>query len=304
MTGEGSDEVLAGYDLFLETKVRNFFSRNPASAKRAEILARLYPWMSRNPSDLQSLAKTFFSYELDPADPFFSHHLRWNTGLRIGNLLHPDFKKEWTVAGVEEELRARLPVDFMKWDSLERAQWLEIKTLLPGYILSAQGDRMLMAHSVEGRFPFLDVELVEFSRHLPARDKIQALNEKHLLKLAFKDEIPAAILQRPKQPYRSPDTESFFSGLAPQWLSELCDEREIARTSLFNSKAVKLLLDKCLKTNGRRMSNTDNMSAIFFLSTMLISKQFTQMSKPYSGDEIPAEPLKIIYAEEKNGKKN
>lgn len=56
---------------------------------------------------------------------------------------------------------------FNGWDALCKAQWLEMVTLLPGYILSAQGDRMLMANSVEGRFPFLDCNLVEFSNQLP-----------------------------------------------------------------------------------------------------------------------------------------
>jgi asparagine synthase (glutamine-hydrolysing) len=190
----------------------------------------------------------------------------------------------------------------MEWDYLARAQWLEIKTLLPGYILSAQGDRMLMAHSVEGRFPFLDSRLIEFSSHLPARDKILALNEKHLLKLAFKDELPAAILQRPKQPYRAPDSESFFSDSAPGWFSELCEEKTIENTGLFNTKGIKLLLEKCQKTQGKRMSNTDNMSIIFFISTMLLHKQFIENTEPFLGDELPPEPFKYIRKGEKNKK--
>ena len=60
-----------------------------------------------------------------------------------------------------DDLRAHLPADFRRWHPLSQAQYLETAHLLPGYILSAQGDRMSMAHGVEGRFPFLDHRLVE-----------------------------------------------------------------------------------------------------------------------------------------------
>jgi asparagine synthase (glutamine-hydrolysing) len=58
------------------------------------------------------------------------------------------------------ELIARLPPEFPQWSSLAQDQYLEVQTLLSGYLLSSQGDRMLMAHSVEGRFPFLDEDVV------------------------------------------------------------------------------------------------------------------------------------------------
>ena len=71
---------------------------------------------------------------------------------------------------------------------------------------------MLMANSVEGRFPFLDRDVVEFANGLPARHKLFGLDEKHLLKRAFADLVPEEILRRPKQPYRAPDAASFFAG--------------------------------------------------------------------------------------------
>ena len=85
-----------------------------------------------------------------------------------------------------------MPADAHTWDPLTRAQWLESTTLLPGYILASQGDRMLMANSVEGRFPFLDRDVVEFAMALPARHKLLGLDEKHILKRAFADVVPEA----------------------------------------------------------------------------------------------------------------
>ena len=74
---------------------------------------------------------------------------------------------------------------------------------------------MLMANSVEGRFPFLDKDVVAFANQLPARHKLAGLDEKHLLKLAFEDLVPEEIRRRPKQPYRAPDTASFFTDAPP-----------------------------------------------------------------------------------------
>ena len=68
---------------------------------------------------------------------------------------------------------------------------------------------MLMAHSVEGRFPFLDVDVVELANALPASSKLRGLDEKHVLKRAAAGLVPEEIIRRPKQPYRAPDALSF-----------------------------------------------------------------------------------------------
>src|SRR5699024_4226332 len=113
---------------------------------------------------------------------------------------HPDWDLDVTA-----QLLRRMPAEHEHWDRLSRAQWLEMTTLLPGYILASQGDRMLMASSVEGRFPFLDAHVVELAGRLPSRHKLLGLDEKHILKRAFADLLPTEVLRRPKQPYRAPD---------------------------------------------------------------------------------------------------
>ena len=210
VTGEGADEVMAGYDIFREAKVRLFLARDPVSQKRSKILSKLYPWMERAPGKAPAFANAFFSKGLDPLDPGFSHRPRWDTTSSLKLFLNPDFRLEAEKTNVIEELLSNLPDSYDRWDPLCKAQWLEMVTLLSGYILSAQGDRMLMANSVEGRFPFLDCNLVDFASQLPPRHKLLVLDEKHLLKIAFEDMIPETILKRPKQPYRAPDASSFF----------------------------------------------------------------------------------------------
>src|SRR5207247_3405598 len=78
LTGEGADEMFAGYDLFREAKVRRFWARQPSSASRPRLLERLYPYLQRSPVSQQAMAKQFFGQNLaGAAAPGFSHDLRW-----------------------------------------------------------------------------------------------------------------------------------------------------------------------------------------------------------------------------------
>src|SRR2546426_6319471 len=102
----------------------------------------------------------------------------------------------------------------MTWDPLSRAQYTEISIFLSNYLLSSQGDRVAMAHAVEGRYPFLDYRVVEFASKLPPAVKMKVLNEKYLLRRAATGLIPETVRKRYKQPYRAPDGCSFFGSKA------------------------------------------------------------------------------------------
>jgi asparagine synthase (glutamine-hydrolysing) len=295
VTGEGADEVLAGYDLFREAKVRLFMARDRGSAKRMNILFNLYPWMVRTPGNAPAFARSFFGRDLDLSDPGFSHRPRWNTTSAIRQLLDDDFQKEMEGVDVEQELLSSLPEGHQEWDPICRAQWLEMVTLLSGYILSAQGDRMLMANSVEGRFPFfLDYRFVDYANQLPARQKLLALDEKHLLKISFADLVPQSILQRPKQPYRAPDAASFFNAGNPDWVDDLLSENMVKKAAVFSPKAVVSFTEKCRRVKGLGMSNTDNMRMVAILSTMLVYHHFIENDGEGRGDMPPPEPVTVI----------
>ena len=294
VTGEGADEVLGGYDLFRELKVRLFLARDPSSQRRAEILRQLYPWMQRNPSHAPAFARVFFQKSLDRADPALSHRPRWDTTRSLNSLLSPELRSAVEAHTPDAELIARMPQEHTDWDPLSVAQWLEYTTLLPGYILSAQGDRMLMAHSVEGRFPFLDANLVEFANSLPAQHKILGLEEKHILKSACADLVPEMICRRPKQPYRAPDAASFFAQGSPDWLDELTSDRNLRSAGIFRPEAVKTLLSKCRAAAGRAMSNGDNMRIVAVLSTLLFQRSFIEHDGAEDAAAEPPRPMKVV----------
>jgi asparagine synthase (glutamine-hydrolysing) len=302
VTGEGADEVLGGYDIFREMKVRLFQSRDSSSALRARSIELLYPWMERAPSKAPSFARAFFAKDLDPSDPAISHRPRWSTTSSIKGLLSAGMKD--AVRGLDPAalLVSRLPPESAGWDPLSRAQWLEMTTLLPGYILSSQGDRMLMANSVEGRFPFLDPEVIALANRLPARHKLLGMDEKHILKREFADLIPESILRRPKQPYRAPDAASFFSAKPDGWIDRVVSESSIRSAGIFEPKSVEGLFEKCAKVGGRGLSNTDNMRVVAILSTMLLYEQFIVGDGADGGSEAPPLPMSIFDMLESTGK--
>jgi asparagine synthase (glutamine-hydrolysing) len=273
VTGEGADEVLAGYDIFREARVRQFWARDPNSDKRSRAAEALYPWMLRSPARTPAFARSFFGRNLDSGDPALSHRPRWDSTTAIKRMLSPHMR-DATNRGVTADVVADMPAESARWDPLGRAQWLEMTSLLPGYILASQGDRMLMANSVEGRFPFLDREVVEFSNALPARHKLLGLEEKYLLKRAFADMLPDEILRRPKQPYRAPDAASFFAEETVGWFQEVTSERAVEEAGVFEPTLVRGLIDKCIREGGERMSNTDNMRTLAIVSTQLMHSTF------------------------------
>ncbi len=194
LTGEGADEMFAGYDLFREAKVRRFWARQPASDWRPRLLERLYPYLARSPVSQRAMTRQFFGQHLDRAGaPGFGHELRWRGAAALKRLFSPDMAGRLVTTDAVGELLGRLPPDSRRWTPLAQDQYLEVSTLLSGYLLSSQGDRMLMANSVEGRFPFLDRQVAALAESLPPAFKLKVLDEKHVLKRAARDLVPESI---------------------------------------------------------------------------------------------------------------
>ena len=274
LTGEGADEVFGGYDIFKEAKVRRFWARRPQSSWRPLLLRRLYPYMGSLQSQPARYLEAFFRTGLERGDdPLFSHLPRFMLTRRIGQFYSAELRAAINGYDPLEELRSSLPSEFAAWHPLERAQYLETACLLPGYILSSQGDRVAMAHAVEGRFPFLDHRVVELGARLPPGLKLKGLREKHILRRAFGRHLPAEIAERPKQPYRAPDSESFVQADAPQYVQALLSPEAISRTGYFEPRAVRRLVAKCSAPLGA-VSAGDNMAFVAVLSTQLVHSHF------------------------------
>jgi asparagine synthase (glutamine-hydrolysing) len=278
LTGEGADEIFAGYDLFREGKIRRFWGRQPASAMRPRLLERLYPYLARSPVSQRSTAREFFGRDRERwAAPGFAHEPRWRSAAALQRLFSSGLREEARGVDVVGRLLASVPTGFHRWSHLAQDQYLEARTLLSGYLLSSQGDRMLMAHSVEGRFPFLDAEVVELANALPASFKLRGLDEKHVLKRAARGLVPDEIVRRPKQPYRAPDAHCFAGPRAPEWVGELVREAPVKEAGVFDPGAVGRLWRKCRgAATGEPLSNADNMALVGVLSTALLHEQLVR----------------------------
>jgi asparagine synthase (glutamine-hydrolysing) len=273
LTGEGADEVLGGYDIFKEAKIRRFWGRNLKSRWRPLLLRRLYPYMENIQRQPAAYLKHFFRVtDQDLASPFFSHLPRWEVTAKLKMLFAADVREAIKNYDGVSEIEQTLPSAYRSWSSFGQAEYLEAKYLLPGYILSSQGDRMAMAHSVEGRYPFLDHRVVEFAAKLPPTLKMKVLDQKHLLKRAVGGLIPESIVRRPKQPYRAPDGKCFFGANAEDYVEELLSPESVRQNGIFDGQAVAILASKF--NSGRTTSVKDNMAMVGVLSTQLLVQQF------------------------------
>jgi len=286
--------VFGGYDLFKEAKIRRFWARYPASRMRPLILERLYPYLKHSPAAGRAFTQQFFKQGMEHLHkPYFAHIPRWTTTQRIWQFFSTDVTQALKGWDAYRAIESRLPPDIGQWHALGRDQYIEAHTLMSGYLLSSQGDRMAMANSIEGRFPFLDHRLIEFANRLPPRYKIRALTEKYLLKKSVQGLLPENIRLRTKQPYRAPDSKSFFrQGKPADYVRELLNPARLRQAGYFEPQAVEKLIEKC--RSGRAIGFSDNMAFVGILSTMLVDALFVQAS--LSASDLPMSAQRRVYA--------
>jgi asparagine synthase (glutamine-hydrolysing) len=277
LTGEGSDELLGGYDIYKEAKVRRFWAKHPESKIRPALLEKLYPYMTNLRSQSVEYKKAFFHVNPEVVgSPFFSHIPRWDMTAKIKIFYGPDTKSALEDVELYGDVREQLPAEFGKWDPFCHAQYLETRYLLPGYILSTQGDRMAMAHGVEGRFPFLDWRVADLASRMPPNVKMKVLDEKHVLKRAVGDILPPFLKKRPKQPYRAQDVPAFFDTGAKkarfEWVDDMLSPAALKDAGIFHPDAVARLVEKA--RSGGILGLRDGMAVVAILSTQLVHHQF------------------------------
>lgn len=284
LTGEGADEVFCGYDAFKETKLARFWSRHQGAVNAPLLLRRLYRHLSHY-SDERNLGLMKMFYE-----PFLAPTLRDTAGLHIrlhNNSALLSFLSEGATAEAAGSMVEQLLVPMAQsQDWAQRQQYAEFRTLLAGYLLSSQGDRMTMANSVEARFPFLDHRLVDFGLRLPAHYKLKGLNQKYVLKKAFADIVPDSIIQRPKMPYQAPDIAAFVrDGKIHPLVGDLLSPEALRRNGLLAPHKLQQLVHKAIGASkaGKSLGYRDNMIFTFALTTQLSCHWFNNKRMPQGG---------------------
>jgi asparagine synthase (glutamine-hydrolysing) len=297
MSGEGADEILLGYDLFREAKIRRFWARQPASRCRGQLLRRLYDYLPqyKNPRYFNLMLDFYRPTLTQTEDPHYAMAVRWSGGKALESCFSSDLRD---VAGAYDpvaDLGAWLPAHYVQAGDVERAQAIEAMTLLGNYLLSSQGDRMALANSVETRYPYLDLDFVRFAARLPHGLKLRGLKDKFILRQTYAGDIPEAVRNRKKFAYQAPEKKSFFSGgTLVEWAADMLSRERVARDGLFDPAYVE---QYCLTPPTReagRQSFRNNMLFMIVLSTTILMDRFVRRRPQANSLATAAQRLRVI----------
>ena len=283
-SGEGADEVLLGYDLFAENRIRRFWNKNPGSNIRPKLFTKLYNYLPQfKNSRYFNVIKDFYSNSLSDTDNlFYSHFVRWKQFKQVSSFFNFGINEKEFEEKVLNELISQIPPNFNKTSSDRKAQILEFETLLSGYLLSSQGDRMTMANSVEGRYPFLSQKFVKDISKISDSLKTMGIRSKSLFREAMYKKIPESITKRPKIAYQSPEAKCFldsnFISDEAIFLNDTSKDIDII------NKVNLLNLNKKItnKYSSDRLGFRENMAYIMCMS----AAQLSDVSKKWNDEKI------------------
>ncbi|HEY6247768.1 MAG TPA: asparagine synthase (glutamine-hydrolyzing) [Pyrinomonadaceae bacterium] len=267
LSGDGGDELFAGYTRYVVDRKRQGFARLPKPLRESLMrpLSEALPHAAWGRNYLHNVSLDPISRYLDSVSVF--------TSLNRNSLYTSDFKSNLGSSSYVPTLFNDLVNHVQTGESLDQLLYLDSKTYLPGDILT-KVDRMSMAVSLEARAPLLDHKLIEFVTNVPASLKLSGLETKYLLKQAVRDLVPAEILNRPKQGFGVPIQEWINQQLRSRVRETLTEPRTRQRGYL-NSQYVDVLLDE--HERGRR-DHSMGLWALFMLE--LWHRQFVDVLRP------------------------
>ena len=277
-SGEGADEILFGYDIFFENRIRLFWSKNLKSKFRPLLFKKLYDYLPQfKNSRYFEMIKDFYKVNLKKTDSiFYSHFVRWQQYEYISKFFNIP-SRDYNLEKEYKFLKKLLPNKFELIPNDKRTQYFEINTLLSNYLLSSQGDRMTMANSVEGRYPFLDQDFVNFISNIPANKLAPTIKSKYLFRKAFEGKIHDEIIFRPKTAYQAPEARCFIGHdyISPE--GEDFIENLHKMNSYIDVKNFRLLIKKFLnKYSSERLSFRENMVFIMGISLFFLKKKIQE----------------------------
>lgn len=232
LSGDGGDELFAGYEYYIADKMENYYRKLPAIFRERlipSIVASIPP--SSQKKGLVNKTKRFVEGTLHPRR---LRHFRWAKffGEEEKSLLYSEEVKR-ELEGVDTYLPFTMYFTGSNGaDYLGQELYADIKTYLCDDIL-VKVDRMSMANSLEARVPFLDHKFVEFVATVPSSMKLNGFKSKYILKKAMVRLLPRDILYRDKQGFSIPIKNWLMNELRPLMENALSSER-IKREGLFN----------------------------------------------------------------------
>ncbi len=238
LSGEGGDEMFAGYPTYLAHRFASVYGFLPAFMRKhvVEPFVNILPVSSKNIS-LDFIAKKFISSAFMPVH---RRHIQWMAGFPDTELASLFKDRLFDQAGDMYKSAGAIAVKAYGLTDPEIANWFDILMYLPDDLL-VKIDRATMFASIESRVPLLDNRLVEFSMSLPFEYKVRGLTQKYILKRLMKGKLPDSIINRKKKGFGIPLTK---------WLQQefrheaetLLSKDSIDSTGLFNHAYINRLL--------------------------------------------------------------
>jgi asparagine synthase (glutamine-hydrolysing) len=276
LTGEGSDEIVAGYPHFR----RDMLLYDPSGHDSATIQSLLLALDQGNGVSRGVLMPDGETLPLDQVRRVLGFVPSWietfaSNGLKAKGVLAEDFLNAFEARDpclellesldVGGQLRGRPPV--------HQSLYLWSKTVLPNYILTVLGDRMEMAHSVEGRVPFLDHVLVELTRSLPVSAKIRGMTEKYVLREAARPVLTSTVYLRQKHPFLAPPAAAAPDGALHELMQATLRGPGLQRVPFYDRRKVIALLDSVPGRSAAAQAAIDPV-LMQLLSTCVMAERF------------------------------
>jgi asparagine synthase (glutamine-hydrolysing) len=196
LSGEGGDELFAGYPKYIVDWLARYYHLCPAPIRDQVII----PLLDRLPYSMRKLKKAARALS-QPAPQ------RWMNWFGVFN---GEFKENLLSASIKGSIDSDSSHVFQRWlqrnpqrDDLSSMLYLDTKIWLPDNLLM-KGDKMSMAASLESRMPLLDYKLIEYAASIPSNIKVRPFKAKYLLKRAYSDFLPEIILTRKKMGFNVP----------------------------------------------------------------------------------------------------
>ncbi|MBW4588162.1 asparagine synthase (glutamine-hydrolyzing) [Aetokthonos hydrillicola Thurmond2011] len=277
LTGEGSDEIFGGYahfrqDMLLynqqgqdEQTVKLLLEKLTLSNKASvglllaknnssQALSSIQPLLGFVPSWIQASAESYLT-----ALPLYSSEF-------IAQFSHKDaYRLFFNQIDVEGQLKGREPV--------HQSLYLWSKTILPNYLLRLLGDGVEMAHSIEGRLPFLDHKVVELVCKMPASLKIRGLTEKYVLREAAKPLITDTMYNRQKHPFLAPPSTLKRKEPLQQLVQDTLRSSGMSCLPFYNHAAVIRLLDELPTMSESQLTSIETI-LMKILSAYILQERF------------------------------
>ncbi|MCZ6714819.1 MAG: asparagine synthase-related protein, partial [Deltaproteobacteria bacterium] len=275
LSGEGSDEILGGYPHFRQDRVMYSAGSDEATIQKNinEIIERnkvvgrfMLPGEDRPALDSVRQTLGFVPTWLRTA----AARASW-----LGPLLAPEFRERFADRDVYRQFLNRMDVagQLKAREPVNQSLYLWSKAMLPDVLLNMLGDRTEMPHSIEGRTPCLDHDLVERVNSMPVHMKLQGITEKYVLREAARPYLTDTVCKRQKHPCVSPPA---LGGRFLQFLQDTLRTPSFASVPFFDAKAMTTLLDRLPQISEDEARFRTSWSSLYGLSAHVLHTRYAQ----------------------------